>query len=142
MPESAKRPRVLIVEDFPLIQESIRQVLQPDCEVLGAAENSEIALAEVSKLRPDIVVLDVSLPDSSGFALAEKLNQTQLKPNVVFVTAYLDKMYVERAFEIGAKGYVLKSRIHTELPAAIREVTGGGRYLSPLIRAKLNLNIP
>lgn len=141
MAETPKRPGVLIVEDYVLIQETIRLVLQRDCDVVATAEDAESALAAATELRPDFVTLDVSLPGFSGFALAEKLIQTLSATRVVFVTAHSDRMYVERAFEVGAKGYVLKGSMQTELPAAIREVTAGGRYLSPLLRARFKLNL-
>jgi two-component system response regulator DesR len=141
MPEPAKRPRVMIVEDFVLIQESIRVVLEGECDVLATAEDGETALAAVAELRPDIVTLDVSLPGFSGFALAEKFSETAPATKVVFITAHTDRTYIERAFEVGAKGYVLKGAIQTELTAAIRQVSAGGRYLSPLLRARVNLNL-
>jgi two-component system response regulator DesR len=141
MPEPANRPRVIIVEDFVLIQESIRLVLERECDVVAAAEDGETALAAVAELKPDIVTLDVSLPGFSGFALAQKFGETVPATKVVFISAHTDRTYIERAFEVGAKGYVLKGAIQTELTAAIRQVIAGGRYLSPLLRAKLNLNL-
>jgi DNA-binding NarL/FixJ family response regulator len=133
MAEQPKRPRVLIVEDFVLIQESIRMVLQRDCDVVAAAEDGKSAIAAVAALHPDIVTLDVSLPDQSGFAVAEQLNREQSPVKVIFITAYPDRAYAQRAFEIGAKAYLLKTAMHTELPAAVRAVMNGGRYESPLI---------
>jgi DNA-binding NarL/FixJ family response regulator len=129
-----KRPRVVIAEDFILIQESIRIVLEEDCDVVATAENGEDALDAIAAHEPDIVTLDVSFPDGmSGFAVVERLNQAHSATNVIFVTAYRDKTYVEKAFEMGAKGYVLKGCIGRELPAAVRAVMGGGRYRSPLL---------
>jgi DNA-binding NarL/FixJ family response regulator len=129
-----KRPRVLIVEDFVLIQESIRAVLQRDCDVVAGVEDGKSALAAAAAHHPDIVTLDVSLPDGSGFAVAEQLTHDDAAVKVIFLTAYPDRAYAERAFEIGAKAYLLKTSIQTELPAAIREVMNGGQYRSPLIR--------
>jgi DNA-binding NarL/FixJ family response regulator len=135
MAEQPKRPRILIVEDFVLIQESIRLLLQQqDCDVVATAEDGKSALAAVAALTPDIVTLDVSLPDQSGFAVAERLSREHSAVKVIFITAYPDRTYAERAFEIGAKAYLLKTSLHTELPAAIRAVMNGGRYESPLIK--------
>lgn len=133
MAESSNRPRVVIAEDFVLIQENIRQALQPDCEIVAIVEDGEGALEAVARHLPDILLLDVSLPGLGGFRIAEKLRQDGSTVKVIFVTAYRDKDYVDRAFEVGARGYVLKGSMETELPEAIRRVSGGGLYRSPLL---------
>lgn len=129
-----RRPRVVIAEDFVLIQESMRLLLGSECDVVAAVEDAEAALAAVAAYSPDLLLLDISLGGASGFAVAEKLKELRSPVNVVFVTAYPDRQYVDRAFEIGAKGYVLKGSMRTELPAAIRAVMNGGVYRSPMIR--------
>jgi DNA-binding NarL/FixJ family response regulator len=126
-------PRVVIAEDFVLIQENIRTVIQPHCEIVATVEDGLAALNAVSTLAPDILLLDVSLPGMSGFAVAEKLISAKSRVSVIFVSAYGDRDYVDRAFEIGAKGYILKGTMWSELPAAIREISKGGHYRSPLI---------
>ncbi len=131
-----KRPRVVIAEDFVLIQENIRRALPPDCEVIAAVEDGAAALEAVATLQPDILLLDVSLPDMSGFRVAEKLFETNSPVNVIFLTAYADRTYVKRAFEIGVKGYLLKGKMWTELPEAVREVMAGRVYESPLVGLK------
>jgi DNA-binding NarL/FixJ family response regulator len=131
MEESSHRPRVVIAEDFVLIQESMRLALERDCDVMATVEDGEAALDAVAMHHADILLLDVSLPKLGGFMVAEKLSRANSAVKVIFVTAYTDKTYVERAFEIGAKGYVLKGALQTELLAAIREVTNGGVYRSP-----------
>jgi len=131
-----KRPRVVIAEDFVLIQENIRLALPRDCEVVAAVEDGAAALDAVAALQPDILLLDVSLPDMSGFRVAEELSGKNSPVKVIFLTAYADRSYVERAFEIGVKGYLLKGKMWTELPEAIREVLAGGVYRSPLVGLK------
>jgi two-component system, NarL family, response regulator DesR len=133
MKEGVTRPRVVIAEDFVLIQENPRTVIQSLCDVVAAVEDGEAALEAVASLAPDILLLDVSLPGMNGFAVAEKLNSANSAVNVIFVSAYGDRGYAKRAFEIGAKGYILKGTMLTELPAAIREVALGGEYRSPLV---------
>jgi two-component system, NarL family, response regulator NreC len=136
----AHRSRVLIVEDFVLIQESIRLALERECEIVGTAEDAETAIAAAAEMRPNVVTLDISLPGMGGFAAAESLTRTAPGVFVVFVTAYTDPAYVERAFAIGAKGYVLKGALQAELPAAVRAVVAGGRYLSPRLRDRVKLD--
>ncbi len=123
---------MVIAEDFVLIQENIRQALPCDCEVVAAVEDGAAALDAVAALQPDILLLDVSLPDMSGFRIAEKLCGATSPVKVIFLTAYADHSYVERAFEIGVKGYLLKGNMWTELPEAVRKVLAGGVYRSPL----------
>lgn len=108
-------------------------MLQPDCDVVAAVEDGEAALDAVATHAPDILLVDVSLPRLNGFEVAEKLNDAKSPVKVIFVSAYTDPLYVERALQIGAKAYILKGSMRTELPAAIREVMNGGRYRSPLI---------
>jgi DNA-binding NarL/FixJ family response regulator len=138
--EGAKRPRVVIVEDYVLIQENIRLVLESDCDVVATAEDGETALAAVTEFQPDVITLDVSLPGSSGFTLARKFQQTHPAIALIFVTAYSDSLHIGGAFDVGASGYVLKGSMQSELPAAIRKVCAGGRYLSPALHAKAGTN--
>jgi DNA-binding NarL/FixJ family response regulator len=133
MSEETRRPRIVIAEDYVLIQENIRRSLPPECEVIAAVEDGTAALDVIAAQHPDILLLDVSLPDMSGFAVAEKLFRANTPVKVIFVTAYADRSYVERAFEIGVKGYLLKGKMWTELPAAIEAVLAGGVYRSPLL---------
>lgn len=135
--EKARRPSVVIAEDYVLIQENIRRALPPECEIIATVEDGAAALEVIGAQMPDILLLDVSLPDMSGFAVAEKLFRTNSPVKVIFVTAYADRAYVERAFEIGAKGYLLKGKMWTELPEAIRAVLAGGLYTSPLVSSEI-----
>ena len=130
-------PRVIIAEDFVLIQENIRRALQQHCHILAMVEDGASALAAVASHSPDVLLLDISLPDMSGFAVLEQLASANAPVSVILVTAHADRTYVERAFEVGAKGYVLKGRMWTDLPAAVREVTMGGMYKSPLLAERL-----
>lgn len=127
------QPRVVIVEDFALIQENIRRVVQPQCEVLALADNGQEAITAVETHSPDILLLDVSLPDMSGFAVAERIADTNKEVKIIFLTAHSERAYVDRAFSIGAQGYVLKGMIWSELPNAIRAVSAGEQYRPPLL---------
>ena len=130
----AQRPRVVIADDFVMIQENIKKVIHTDCDIVATVEDGHAALEAVATHSPDILLLDVSLPGLNGFAVTETLTCIMAAVNVIFVTAHGDRSYVERAFEVGAMGYVLKGKIWTELPDAIREVANGRSYRSPLIR--------
>lgn len=133
MPEDKRRPRLVIAEDVVLIQENIRRVVQPECDVVAAVEDGDAVVEAVATHAPDILLLDVSLPGISGFAVAEQLRLAKSQVNIIFLTAHRDREYANRAFEIGAKGYILKGSMWTELPRAIHVVSGGGFYRSPLV---------
>jgi DNA-binding NarL/FixJ family response regulator len=125
-----KRPRVLICEDSVLLQEAIRAVVEPECEIAGLVEDGRIAIEMIMAEQPDIVLVDVSLPGASGFVIAETAAAANARARILFVTAYSDRAYVQRAFDIGASGYVLKDSIRTELLPAIRTALNGGHFRS------------
>lgn len=128
-----QRPRIVIAEDFVIIQEGMRLLLEKDCDIVAAVEDSDAALAAVAAHKPDILLIDISLPGGGGFAIAEKLTGLQSPAKIVFVTAHNNRHYADRAFELGAKGYVLKGTMRSELLEAIRTVMSGGVYRSTLI---------
>ncbi len=125
-----KRPRVLICEDSVLLQEAIRAVLEPECDIAGLVEDGRTAIKMITAEQPDIVLVDISLPGANGFVIAETATAAKAPARILFVTAYSDKAYVEKAFDLGASGYVLKDSIRTELLPAIRTALDGGRFRS------------
>ena len=129
-PDPTFRAKVVIAEDFVLIQESIRRATEDCCEVVAVVQDGEEALDAVATHSPDVLLLDASLPGKSGFAVAQTVLGWKTPVKIIFVSAHAERAYVERAFEIGASGYVLKSAVRTELPEAIRSVLAGGLYLS------------
>ena len=122
------RPRVVIAEDFVLIQENIRKVVEPSCDVVAVVEDGASALQAVATHSPDILLLDVSLPDMNGFTVVEKLLEAKAEVRVIFLTAHSSQDYLEGAFKLGAKAYIVKGRIWTELPHAIRAAARGETY--------------
>jgi DNA-binding NarL/FixJ family response regulator len=124
----------VIAEDFVLIQENIRALLEDEFDVVAAVEDGQSALEAVANGHPDVLLVDISLPVLTGLKVAEKLRESDSQVRVMFVTAHRDREYVQRAFETGAKGYVLKGSIATELVPAVRAVLAGGVYRSPSLR--------
>lgn len=129
------RIRVIIAEDNILIQESIRRFLEPRFEVVTTAVDGPAALQAAVDFRPDILTVDVSIPILNGFAVTEKLKSMGFSGKVIFVTAYRELAYMQRAFALGASGYVLKGTMRSELPLAIEETMKGATYQTPLIAA-------
>lgn len=128
-----ERPRVVIAEDYVLIQEMIRDLLETEFDVVAAVEDGSAALNAVEEHRPDILLVDASLPVLSGFALTERVALAYPETSIIFVTAHSDPAYVDRAFELGAKAYLLKGSLHIELLPAIREVLAHRTYKSAVL---------
>jgi DNA-binding NarL/FixJ family response regulator len=123
------KPRILIAEDdFLILEGSLRPTVSRDFEVVAVAGDGEEAVTKAEHLRPDVVLLDVSLPKLRGFDAARKILISQPGCKVLFVSNYWDGAYIEAAREMGAGGYVFKSRVVTELTSAIRTALGGGFY--------------
>jgi DNA-binding NarL/FixJ family response regulator len=118
---NARRSRVLLVEDHPLIQEAVVKILSPIFDVVGVIARGKPLIATVRDLQPDVVVLDVALPDISGMQVLPKVRT--LFPNLVIVvlTAKVERIYQEEAFARGADGFVAKGRAATDLIPAIQE---------------------
>lgn len=106
--------------------------LKSEFELLAAVEDGKAAVAAVEEHRPDVILLDVSLPELRGFAAARQILARQPETKVLFVSNYDNREYVEEALSMGASGYVLKSRVAVELLTAIRAVLAGQFYQSRL----------
>lgn len=135
------QPRVFIVDDHPLVLEGYRQLLADDTVIVGSAHSGAELLANAPGLAPDIVLLDVSMPDGNGFDLAQSLKQKLPRVKIIFVTMLSEPFYVSEGFRKGAHGYVLKQSASTELVAAIRMVMSNGRYVSPEVAADVRESI-
>jgi len=123
-------PRILLVDDAPEMLATIKRLLRHDFDVVGSAHNGEEALEAVATLDPDLVTLDVSMPLLNGIQVASRLRERRSRTKVVFVTVHEDPDYVEGAFSAGARAYVLKSRIATDLVPAVQEVLQGRVFTS------------
>lgn len=133
--------RVLLVDDHAMVLEGLTRLLSTHCNVIGAAESGEQALEMVSRLKPDIVLLDMSMPGLSGLEIARQFKARVPTVKIVFVTMLTEPVYVSEAFRAGASGYVLKQSASTELVTAIQSVLANRTYLSPLLTTDVRENI-
>jgi two-component system nitrate/nitrite response regulator NarL len=115
-----ERPRVLLVEDHALIRDRVSELLLPACEIVGTAENGRAALEAVRTLRPDVVVLDVSLPDISGLDVAAQVRRDDAAVSIVFLSAYDDEEIKRAAERAGGNAYVVKSHLSDLVDAVLR----------------------
>jgi DNA-binding NarL/FixJ family response regulator len=124
---------ILLADDHKLIRQYVRGLLerQPDFDNVGEARNGTEALALLEKLRPDILVADLSMPAKTGIELAEEIRRRKWPTKVVIFSIYGDASHVAAAFERGAGAYILKESGFEHSVTAIREVIAGRRYVSP-----------
>lgn len=127
------RPRIFLADDHSLLLDAFSNLLEPKFEVVGTATDGRQMLKMVSKLRPDVVVMDISMPNFNGFDAGEKLKKTLPDIKLLFLTVNEDPDMVAEAFRIGANGYLLKSSAASELFQAIDTVLKGGNYVTPKI---------
>jgi DNA-binding NarL/FixJ family response regulator len=134
--------RIAIVEDNKVIRESLMEFVQTDaeCECVYACATAEEALAEMPKQQPDIVLMDIQLPDISGIECTARLKQLMPAVQIIMVTVYEDTERIFKALRSGACGYLLKRCTPEELLAAIREVRQGGAPMSREIARKVILS--
>jgi DNA-binding NarL/FixJ family response regulator len=131
------RPRILIADDHRIILEGLRRLLEPEFEVAGAVEDGSELLKAAARLRPDVIVVDISMPNINGLEAVRQIHQAQGEIKVVFLTMHADVAYAVSAFEAGASAYVLKNSAPDELVTAIRESLQGRNYVTSLIAGEL-----
>lgn len=134
--------RLFLVDDHPLVRDGLRARLAtlPGIEVAGEAGSGREALAMVDAVQPDIALLDVGMKDMNGIELAELLQQRRPALRVVMLSMYDNPEYVQRALQVGARGYVLKEAPATEIISAIEAVAAGGTFLSPAVSQRMFRN--
>ncbi len=130
-----KNITILLVEDHVVVREGFRNLLISEAgfELLGEAENGRQAVAMAVKLRPDVVVMDIAMPELNGLEATRQILKTLPATKVVILSAHSDYAYVEQALDVGATGFLLKHNSAHMLFDAIREVYSGAIYLSPSI---------
>jgi DNA-binding NarL/FixJ family response regulator len=131
------RARVLIADDHRIVVEGLKKVLHPDFDIAGAVEDGRELVTAAEKLRPDVIIADISMPMLNGIDAVRQIKKVHEATKVVFLTMHLDVAYAVSAFEAGASGYVLKHSAPDELVTAIHEALQGRTYVTPLIAGKL-----
>jgi two-component system response regulator DegU len=125
---------VLLADDNRDMLTDLRDELSREFSIAGMVDNGEEAIQEVSRLNPNILVLDITMPGMNGIQVACHLRDSHAKTRVLFLTINEQPEYIAAAFSAGACGYVSKRRLATDLATAIREVFAGQTFLSPSLR--------
>lgn len=130
-----KKIRVLLAEDHTLVRQGFRRMLEDDprIEVVGEASTGVTAIDQCSKLKPEVVVMDLSMPELGGVEATAEILKANPDTKVLILSMYSNPAYVRKAFEVGAKGYILKDAIEVDLAQAVTTLAQGGAYMSPQI---------
>ena len=131
--ENRHRARILIADDHVLVAEACKSLLEPEFEVVGMVADGRALLQAAGDLRPDIVILDISMPQLNGLDAGEQVKQRSRATKLIYLTMIQGPDVAAEAFRRGASGYVLKHCSADELIVAVRRVLRGDSYLSPLI---------
>ncbi|HTF71205.1 MAG TPA: response regulator transcription factor [Edaphobacter sp.] len=129
----ARRPRIVIADDHTLVAEAFVKLLEPEFEVIGTFADGQALLAAAPELKPDVIVLDVSMPLMNGLEAGKRIKKLLRAVKIVYLTMNTDSGIAAEAFRGGASAYLLKSSAAAELVTAVREVLNGRQYVSPLV---------
>jgi CheY-like chemotaxis protein len=127
------RTRILLAEDHTDMRNIVVRLLEPEFEVVGAVDNGQALLDVANKIQPDVLVVDISMPILSGIEAAERLQRAGSTARIVFLTVHEDPDFLLAAMAAGGLGYVVKSRLASDLRAAIKEALAGRLFVSPSI---------
>jgi DNA-binding NarL/FixJ family response regulator len=128
-----KRKRILVADDLALVLSAVSGLLHEPFDIVGTVSNGRAALKATLAVEPDLVVLDVSMPDMSGIAVARELRRRGSKVKIVFLTAYNDSEVLAICLSVGGLGYVMKELMGTDLIPAINEALAGRIFVSHLV---------
>lgn len=128
-----KKLRVFVADDHAVLRDGLKALVntQPDMEIVGEADNGQATCDKARELMPDVLLMDISMPELNGVAAAELIKQECPSIKILVLTAYKDRGYLDRILKVGASGYVLKLSAADELIEAIRLVAAGRTYLDP-----------
>jgi two-component system, NarL family, response regulator NreC len=138
-----KPVRVFLAEDHVLVRQGFRRMLEDDprLTVVGEASTGLAAVQQCARLKPDVVVMDISMPELGGFEATAEILKDNPETQVLILSMYSNPAYVKKAFDAGAKGYILKDALEVDLAQAIVTLAHGGAYMSPAISSLMIENL-
>jgi len=128
-----KKARVLIADDHSILLVGLRRLVEDSCEVVGTVEDGRALVAAAEQLKPDVIVLDISMPLLNGLDAARQIKTSVPDAKLIFLTMHASPTYATEAIKVGASGYLLKQSAASELQQAIETVLNGQTYLTPSI---------
>jgi len=131
------KPRILLADDHRIVAEGLRSLLEPEFELIGIVEDGRALVDASEKLRPDVIIVDISMPLLNGIEAVRQIKKENEKIKVIFLTMHTDVAYAVSAMEAGAQGYVLKHSAPSELTTAVRKALSGKIYITPLLENEI-----
>jgi DNA-binding NarL/FixJ family response regulator len=128
-----QRPRIILADDHTLLLDALKNLIEPEFEVVGTFNDGKALVEAVPRLNPNVVVLDIGMPTMNGLNAGQRLKQMMPMVKLVYLTMNHDPDVAGEAFRLGASAFVLKNSAATELLQAIRKVVRGGYYVTPLM---------
>lgn len=137
MPE--RTIKILLADDHTIVRQGLKLILasQPDIEVVGEAANGREAVDLAAKMKPDIVLVDVAMPELNGIEATRRMVEANSRLKILVLSMHKEPVYVREILRAGARGYILKDAIDTELISAVRSVARGDGYISPAVSGAL-----
>lgn len=127
------KPRVLMADDHSILLAGLQKLIEEQCDVVGTVEDGRALLEAADRLKPELIILDISMPLLNGLEAARQLTKTLPETKLLFLTMHASSRYATEAFKVGAHGFLLKQSAASELPQAIDAVLKGKHYLTPSI---------
>lgn len=131
--------KILIVDDHPMMRQGLAQLIanEPDLKVCGEAETAADALGQMAQLKPDLVLVDITLPDKSGLELIKDIEAMHPGTEIIVISMHDEALYAERVLRAGGRGYIMKQAGGKKILEGIRQVLGGQIYVSEKMSAKI-----
>lgn len=130
---------VFIADDHPVFLSGLRMIIEssPLLNIVGEAANGEDAITKIQELEPDVIILDLGMPDKNGFEVVRALQEQNINPEVIFLTMHDEEATFNSALDLGIKGYILKESAVVEIVEAIKLVARGGNFITPKLSTYL-----
>lgn len=132
-----RKIRILLADDHRIVAEGLRGLLEPTFELVAIVENGHEMIAAAKKLKPEVIVVDISMPLLNGIDAVTEINNAGIQAKIIFLTMHPEAIYAQRALAAGASGYVLKRSAASELLFAIREALAGRCFVTPTVAEKI-----
>ncbi|PYY18852.1 MAG: hypothetical protein DMG60_06805 [Acidobacteria bacterium] len=132
--EIVSKASILLADDNPEVLSEVAEILEPDYEIVASVLNGRWVLENWSRLRPDVIVLDISMGEPNGIDVALALRDSGCEAKIIFLTIHSDHDFVQEAMDVGGSAYVVKSQLRGDLAEALRAVLSDKHFVSPCLQ--------